>query len=130
MGYVIAEDDEGKSGVKVFPKDHNKCFNELFDWLQANVRSTDTVVVEKPHAGPYFEATKKLFGMLGVIALYCEQVGCPLELVSPNSIKKSWTGNGHAKKTDMKKAAEARGLAVKNNNEIDAIALWHYWRGA
>lgn len=130
MGFVLAVDDEGESGVKVFPKSTNSCYNELFGWLQTNVGSSDTVVVEKPHAGQFFNATRKLFGMLAVIELYCEQVGCPFHVVSPTSIKKAWTGSGRASKADMKKAAIAKGLAVKNNNEIDAIALWYYWRGA
>jgi Holliday junction resolvasome RuvABC endonuclease subunit len=130
MGFVLAVGTEGESGVKVFPKSTNTCYNELFGWLQTHVGSTDTVVVEKPHAGQFFNATRKLFGMLAVIELYCEQTGCPFHVVSPTSIKKAWTGSGRASKADMKKAAIARGLAVKNNNEIDAIALWYYWMEA
>jgi Holliday junction resolvasome RuvABC endonuclease subunit len=128
MGYVIAQNDEGVSGVKVLPKSTNTCYNTLYSWLQDNVKSTDVIVVEKPHAGPFFNATRKLFGMLAVVELYSEQIGCPFHLVSPTSIKKHWTGSGRAKKKDMKKSSLERGLAVKNNNEIDAIALWHYWR--
>ena len=108
-------------------KGTNEAYNQLYDWLQANVSSTDIVVAEKPHAGQFFNAVRKLFGLLAVVELYCEQVGCSFHLVSPTSIKKFWAGSGKAGKPAMKAATLERGIKINNHNTNDAVALLHYW---
>jgi Holliday junction resolvasome RuvABC endonuclease subunit len=110
-------------------KGTNEAYNELYDWLKDNVTSTTVVVAEKPHAGQFFNAVRKLFGLLAVAELYCEQVGCPFHLVSPTPIKKFWTGSGKANKAAMKAATVERGLKISNHNVNDAFALCYYWHG-
>lgn len=64
-------------------------------------------------------------GFLAILQHFCEHhqieyVGHPV-----GTIKKRWTGNGHAKKHDMIARCKALGFNPTDDNEADAIALLH-----
>lgn len=108
-----------------------KAFSDFSVWLkELNLPEGSTVVVEKPHAGVYFHATHKLFGLLAIVEWFCEVNGLPEPImVSPATIKKFWTGDGRAKKPAMLSSTRERGYTVKDHNESDAVAIF-CWYGA
>lgn len=98
--------------------------------LIAKYQADDLVIgVEKPHNGPYFHATHILFGLLGVLEATCQTAGRKLDLYSPATIKKYWTGNGRAGKPEMMKETRRLGFEPEDHNESDAIALLYLISG-
>lgn len=62
----------------------------------------------------------------GVIKAWCEAREIPYRGYSPSEIKMFATGKGRASKNDMIHAAAHKfGREVKDDNEADALALWH-----
>jgi Holliday junction resolvasome RuvABC endonuclease subunit len=62
----------------------------------------------------------------GILKLYCEESGIEYRAFSPGEIKKHATGKGNAKKEAMVKAAQEKyGYLGKDDNEADAIHLFH-----
>ena len=46
--------------------------------------------------------------------------------VNPSRLKKFWTGNGRAEKSDMVAMARRYGFAVTDDNQADAVSAWCY----
>ena len=64
--------------------------------------------------------------MIGILKIYCEEVGLEYRSYSPAEIKQSATGNGGANKEKMVEFAESKfDLKVVDNNEADALHLYH-----
>ncbi|CAJ0803118.1 hypothetical protein LMG18090_04393 [Ralstonia mannitolilytica] len=76
--------------------------------------------------GPGVQAAHVYGGFLAVLELWCAANNIPLYGVGVGTIKKHATGKGNAKKPDMIAAAKARGIAAKDDNEADAVALLAY----
>jgi len=51
---------------------------------------------------------------------------CELSSVAVPTIKKHWTGHGHAKKLEMIAEAKRRGFRPIDDNASDALAILHY----
>ncbi len=86
----------------------------------------EKVFIEKPHAGKYFHATKILFGLMGILELYCQFNWTSYEHYSPATIKKYWAGSGRASKKEMVAVTRERFPEVKDHNVSDSLALLHY----
>jgi Holliday junction resolvasome RuvABC endonuclease subunit len=62
----------------------------------------------------------------GMLQLVAESFNIPFIGYPPATVKKAFTGSGKAKKPDMiKKANEVRLDTIKNDNEADAIGVYH-----
>lgn len=75
------------------------------------------------HAGT--DAAHVYGGLMATLTAWCEENGVPYEGVPVGEIKRSWTGKGNAPKEAMIAEAVRRGYAPADDNEADAIALWH-----
>ncbi len=60
---------------------------------------------------------------MATLTAWCEERSIPYEGVPVGTIKKSWTGNGAAKKDAMIAEARKRGYEVIDDNEADALAI-------
>lgn len=92
-------------------------------------KETIQLVIEKPNARmPGYAGVRVHFGMLGVaLALEGKYNSQVISHVVPAlTVKKFWTGSGRAKKPDMIAQAQREGYDVTDDNEADAIALYHY----
>lgn len=63
--------------------------------------------------------------MIGVLKLFCEENHIEYRSVAPNAIKKWATGHGHASKESMIEAASKYTSNVGDDDEADAILLYH-----
>ena len=76
------------------------------------------------HAG--VDAAHAYGGFLAHLTAWCEHHGIPYQGVPVGTIKKHATGRGNADKAAMLAAMRARGYAVTDDNEADALALLHW----
>lgn len=65
-------------------------------------------------------------GFMATLTAWCEANNVPYEGIPVQTIKKHVTGKGNASKEDVIKAMKAKGHAVKDDNEADALALLYY----
>lgn len=68
-------------------------------------------------------------GLLAIVSAWCEsqRVPVPYQGVPVQTIKKFATGKGNASKTEVIVAVREWGHRPKDDNEADAVALFHYW---
>ncbi len=64
-------------------------------------------------------------GLQAVLTAWCEEMNIPYEAVPVGTIKKFATGKGNADKDAMKAAVRQWGYEPADDNEADAIALFH-----
>lgn len=64
-------------------------------------------------------------GLMATLTAWAEMRGIPYQGVPVATIKKHATGKGNAPKEAMIAAMVAKGFAVKDDNEADALALLH-----
>jgi crossover junction endodeoxyribonuclease RuvC len=97
-----------------------QCLNEI----QAS-RPIDLVVYEavRRHAGT--DAAHSYGGLLAVLTEWCETQHIPYEGVAVATIKREFTGSGNASKDAMIAEARRRGFSPIDDNEADALALFH-----
>lgn len=60
------------------------------------------------------------------LQVFCDVNLIRLQAVGVGTIKKSWTGNGSAKKEAMVSEARRRGFRPVDDNAADALAILHY----
>ena len=65
-------------------------------------------------------------GFLAHLTAWCESLYVPYQGVPVGTIKKHATGLGNANKAAMVAAMRAKGYAVHDDNEADALALLHW----
>lgn len=65
-------------------------------------------------------------GFLAQLEIFCDVNRIRLVPVSVSTIKKSFTGNGRAKKEDMFAEARRRGFRPADDNEADSLAILHF----
>lgn len=58
-----------------------------------------------------------------MLEMWCAANNVPLRPVGVGQVKKHWTGKGNADKAAMVETARAKGFAVKDNNQADALAI-------
>ena len=75
------------------------------------------------HAGT--DAAHVYGGLLATLTAWCEENEIPYESLGVGTIKREWTGKGNASKEMMIAEAIKRGYAPLDDNEADAIAIWH-----
>jgi len=75
------------------------------------------------HAGT--DAAHVYGGLMATLQAWCEDKVIAYGGVPVGTIKKAWTGLGNASKGEMMAAAIVRGFAPLDDNEADALALWH-----
>ncbi|WP_255607004.1 crossover junction endodeoxyribonuclease RuvC [Brucella intermedia] len=64
-------------------------------------------------------------GFLASLTAWCEENNVPYEGLPVGEIKKTWTGSGNASKDAMINECIRRGFSPKDDNEADAIAMYH-----
>lgn len=65
-------------------------------------------------------------GLLATLTTWCEHHNIPYQGVPVGTIKKHATGKGNASKDEVIVTMRARGHAVTDDNEADALALLHW----
>jgi Holliday junction resolvasome RuvABC endonuclease subunit len=74
------------------------------------------------HAGT--DAAHVYGGFMATLMAWCEEHGVPYEGIPVGTIKKHWTGKGNANKAQMIAECQRRGMAIVDDNEADAVALF------
>lgn len=65
-------------------------------------------------------------GLLAVLSSWCEENSIPYSGIPVGQIKKKWTGSGNASKDMMIEEARRRGFEPIDDNEADALAIFHH----
>jgi Holliday junction resolvasome RuvABC endonuclease subunit len=131
LGYASGINDKVTAhGVKFLVKGKwfsHESFWDFTQWIFAMAKQVDVIVVEKPNSHmPGYQGVVIHFGMYGIVSAACGKLSKPLIPISANTIKKQWTGDGHARKDAMVAQTKANGYKdVSDDNESDAIALYH-----
>ena len=82
------------------------------------------VVIEGPAFGMNNKATHELAGLWWALVVRLAEQGNQIAVMSPGQLKKFATGNGNAKKPDMRMALYQRaGLDIRSDDEVDAFWL-------
>lgn len=95
-------------------------------WLESIPKPSQVVFEEvRRHRGT--DAAHVYGGLMAVLTKWCEANSIPYQGVPVGTIKKFWTGKGNANKNVMLAHGHKRGFKTEDDNEMDAIALLHYW---
>lgn len=86
------------------------------------------VVFEEVRAHKGVDAAHVYGGLTATLQAWCEDAAIPYAAVPVGTIKKFWCGRGNASKEDMLLAGINKGFNIKDDNEMDAVALWHCWK--
>jgi Holliday junction resolvasome RuvABC endonuclease subunit len=100
------------------------------DWLNFMLDSClyDLVVYEAPSlfAKTTPITVEKLNGLATHAQLLCFRRSIRCRSANASQVKKHFTGKGNAKKEETVARARSYGFPVDNDNEGDAIAVWHW----
>lgn len=134
-GWCLVEGDQiVKSGVRDFSLKKTEHIGWRGIWfynLMHEIGYVDEIYYEKIHFNPRASGDHgELYkGLLMVMNMYAASYGIPTFGVWPGTLKKNFTGYGHAEKHDMCQAARALGWkggvegTAQGHDEVDAIAL-------
>jgi crossover junction endodeoxyribonuclease RuvC len=86
----------------------------------------ERVVFEEVRRHRGTDAAHVYGGLMALLTEWCEDNSIPYEGVPVGTIKKFWTGSGAASKDMMLAECEEREIVVVDDNEADAVALFHY----
>ena len=102
-------------------------FLKFEKWLMTLPKPTQVVFEEvRRHAAT--DAAHVYGGLMAVVTKWCESEKIPYQGVPVGTIKRAWTGKGNSNKEAMIKEGHKRGYKdVDDDNEMDALALLHYW---
>lgn len=100
-------------------------FRENLDRLHASMK-LDRVVFEAVRRHNGTDAAHVYGGLMAHLTEWCETRAIPYYGVPVGTIKKFWTGNGNANKAAMIERCHASEIVVADDNEADAVALFHY----
>lgn len=129
-GWATFDGDDQLSGMQEFKTDRfsggGMRFLKFRKWLNELPNITQVVYEEvRRHAGT--DAAHVYGGMQAIVTSWCEERAIPYSAVPVGTIKKFWTRKGNAGKPEMIAEGNRRGYPTKDDNEMDAIALLHYW---
>lgn len=99
-------------------------FRRWLDEMQSTY-PVERVVFEEVRRHVGTDAAHVYGGLMATLQAWCEDKSIPYEGVPVGTIKRGWTGKGNAPKEAMIAEAVRRGFAPIDDNEADAIALWH-----
>lgn len=83
------------------------------------------VVFEEVRRHQGVDAAHVYGGLMGTLTAWCEEKEIPYEGVPVGTIKKYATGKGNANKDQMIAAVKSWGFSPSDDNEADAVALFH-----
>jgi Holliday junction resolvasome RuvABC endonuclease subunit len=129
-GWAAQSDSGVTSGTQKFANDRfsggGMRYLKFEKWL-SEMPKPDQVVFEEVRRHRGTDAAHVYGGLLATLTKWCEANRIPYCGVPVGTIKKSFTGNGNAKKPAMIAECEKRGYKPADDNEADAIAILHYW---
>lgn len=107
--------------VKKVKEPRGAKFSQLRAWLDG-LETPDQLVIEGPGRFRSAAAAATILGLLGTVEAWAYDNAIPLEYLSPSTVKKYATGNGHADKAAMLAAARERwpGVELASDDEADA----------
>ncbi len=133
-GYAVGQPGKNPEfGTKVLPstgEDVGRYICALEDWLTdlIDFYEPDLVVYEAPSI--FMKTTpitiEKLVGLTTELQRLCFRRTIRVRSANPSQVKKFWTGRGNAKKPQMEAAARRYGFSVYDDNQADALAIWHF----
>lgn len=106
-------------------KHEGEPLHRLEQWIVETVlaQNVNRIIVERPITKGSNSSPLQV-QMSGVALLVAGRYGLTFEYASPATVKKAVTGNGHAEKEDMVRAAENYlGRKVIDDNEADAVSI-------
>ncbi len=86
----------------------------------------DVVVFEETRF-PHANSQRIMYGQLAILKVLLHPSKCKLVTFAPKAIKKTFTGDGDAKKEDMIAECGRRNIKVKTDHEADAVALYYHY---
>lgn len=99
-------------------------------WLSTMIFERQITVIAfedvKRHGPGQVLAAHAYGGYRAMLEMVADQHRVELRPVGVGTIKKQWTGNGHAKKEEMIAQAKKRGFRVEDDNDADALAILHW----
>tara|TARA_R110000803_G_scaffold50217_2_gene104329 strand:+ start:133 stop:681 length:549 start_codon:yes stop_codon:yes gene_type:complete len=117
----------GNGKKKADGKDPDAPQARFEDWIAKHIRlwKIDVVVYEEVYRWMSQRAANIYNGQRGYMRSKAYRCGIKRVSYSPPTIKKHFTGNGHAKKKDMIAEAERRwpSLEIIDDNQVDALAI-------
>ena len=101
-------------------------FRDKLSVIKTENPSLSTIYFEevKRHAGT--TAAHIYGGLVAILKAWCVDHAVGYESVPVGTIKKYWTGLGNADKVQMIAEAVKRGFNPVDDNDADALALFHY----
>lgn len=131
-GFCVGNDKNSMSGVWELKHDRFSGggmryvrFRSRLNEIKAAI-PIERVVFEEVRRHRGTDAAHVYGGLMAVLTEWCEENSIPYEAVPVGTIKKFWTGSGAASKEAMLEECAERGMAVADDNEADAVALFHY----
>ena len=103
-------------------------FRNWLDAFEVPGTTPDLVVFEEVRRHLGTDAAHVYGGLLATLAAWCESRIIPYQGVPVGAVKKHATGKGNASKQAVIDAMRARGHAPADDNEADALAIFHYAR--
>lgn len=100
-------------------------FEERVDSMLAH-QGVSLVIFEAPYINPYPDQMRRAYGMAWAVERLAHTHAIECAEVITGTLKKTFAGNGRAKKSDMILAAKRRGFEPANDHEADAAACWLY----
>jgi hypothetical protein len=104
-------------------------FLKFKKWL-SELPTTTQIVYEEVRRHRGTDAAHVYGGLQAILTSWAEERAIPYAAVPVGTIKRYWTKKGNASKDLMLTIGQTKkGYPnVKDDNEMDAIALLHYWR--
>ena len=128
LGYAYTKGKGIKSGTESF---HNNKwdsagarFLKFRAWLLL-LPKPDVVAYESVESHSSTYAAHAYGGYISILQSFCDEHRIEYTGYPVGTIKKAWTGKGSAGKDAMIKAARERGFNPKDDNEADALAIYH-----
>jgi crossover junction endodeoxyribonuclease RuvC len=127
-------DNDGviKSGVVDFKagkyENTNARYFKFRTWL-SNISPTPThIVYEAVRKHVATDAAHAYGAFMGNLITWCDEYVVPCNGADVGTVKKFWTGKGNSNKIAMIAEGHKRGWnKVTDDNEMDALAILHYW---
>lgn len=129
-GWATKSDAGIRSGMQMFANNRfsggGMRYLKFEKWL-SELPIADMVVYEEVRRHRGTDAAHVYGGLMAVLTAYCEKNRIPYTGVPVGTIKRFWTGKGNANKNAMITEGRKRGFKTDDDNEMDALALLHYW---